>query len=117
VNFTISTDRNLITIVEFQLAVESGSNYYIQESNLKTVLFLQIEAARPSLEIRYVITSFIEVFPEGTGSVEFGSGIEAGTALRKEQQSRNQLVIFDLLNQNNSISRTISDVAITDVCH
>ena len=41
--------------------------------------------------------------------------IEGGFRFAKNNKAELKVVVFDLLNQNNSISRTISDVAITDV--
>ena len=41
--------------------------------------------------------------------------MEGGFRFAKNNKAELKAVLFDVLNQNNSISRTISDVAVTDV--
>jgi hypothetical protein len=41
--------------------------------------------------------------------------IEGGMRFAKNNKAELKVVVFDLLKQNNSIARTISDVSVTDV--
>jgi hypothetical protein len=111
VDFTIST-TGTYTIVNSSLQQNLDQNYYIQESNLR--LYYSPNNGKTFIG-NNINNIFYRGLSEGLDQSVWLWNIEAGQRFAKNNKAEIKLVIFDLLNQNNSISRTISDVAITDV--
>jgi len=111
VDFTIST-TGTYTIVNSSLQQNLDQNYYIQESNLR--LYYSPNNGKTFIG-NNINNTFYRGLSEGLDQSVWLWNIEAGQRFAKNNKAELKVVIFDLLNQNNSISRTISDVAITDV--
>ena len=111
VDFTIST-TGTYTIVNSSLQQNLDQNYYIQESNLR--LYYSPNNGKTFVG-NNINNTFYRGLSEGLDQSVWLWNIEAGQRFAKNNKAELKVVIFDLLNQNNSISRTISDVAITDV--
>jgi hypothetical protein len=111
VDFTIST-TGTYTIVNSSLQQNLDQNYYIQESNLR--LYYSPNNGKTFIG-NNINNTFYRGLSAGLDQSVWLWNIEAGQRFAKNNKAELKVVIFDLLNQNNSISRTISDVAITDV--
>ena len=111
VDFTIST-TGTYTIVNSSLQQNLDQNYYIQESNLR--MYYSPNNGKTFIG-NNINNTFYRGLSEGLDQSVWLWNIEAGQRFAKNNKAELKVVIFDLLNQNNSISRTISDVAITDV--
>ena len=110
-DFTIST-TGTYTIVNSSLQEKLDNNYYIQESNLR----LYYSPNGGKLFIGNTINnSLYRGLSEGFDQSVWLWNMEAGYRFAKNNKAELKVVIFDLLNQNNSISRTISDVSVSDV--
>ena len=110
-DFTIST-TGTYTIVNSSLQENLNNNYYIQESNLR----LYYSPNGGKLFIGNTINnSLYRGLSEGFDQSVWLWNMEAGYRFAKNNKAELKVVIFDLLNQNNSISRTISDVSVSDV--
>ncbi|MEB2778847.1 TonB-dependent receptor [Algoriphagus sp. C2-6-M1] len=110
-DFTIST-TGTYTIVNSSLQESLENNYYIQESNLR----LYYSPNGGKLFVGNTINnSLYRGLSEGFDQSVWLWNIEAGYRFAKNNKAEMKVVIFDLLNQNNSITRTISDVSVSDV--
>lgn len=110
-DFTLST-TGTYTIVNSSLQANLDQNYYIQESNLR----LYYSPNDGKLFVGNTVNnSLYSGLSEGFDQSVWLWNIEAGYRFAKNNKAELKVVVFDLLNQNNSISRTISDVAVTDV--
>jgi len=110
-DFTLST-TGTYTIVNSSIQENLDQNYYIQESNLR--LYFSPNDGKLFVG-NNISNSLYRGLSEGFDQSVWLWNIEAGYRFAKNNKAELKLVIFDLLNQNNSIQRTISDVAITDV--
>lgn len=110
-DFTIST-TGTYTIVNSSLQENLDQNYYIQESNLR--LYYSPNDGKLFVG-NNINNSLYSGLSEGFDQSVWLWNIEAGYRFAKNNKAELKVVIFDLLNQNNSIQRTISDVAVTDV--
>ncbi|WP_297336649.1 TonB-dependent receptor [Algoriphagus sp.] len=111
VDFSIST-TGTYNIVNSSLQQDLNNNYYVQESNIR--LYYSPNNGRLFLG-NTVNHSLYKGLSEGFDQNFWLWNIEGGFRFAKNNKAELKVVIFDLLNQNNSISRTISDVAVTDV--
>ncbi|PZX57993.1 TonB-dependent receptor [Algoriphagus chordae] len=110
-DFTIST-TGTYTIVNSSLQENLNNNYYIQESNLR----LYYSPNDGKLFVGNTVNnSLYRGLSEGFDQSVWLWNMEAGYRFAKNNKAELKLVIFDLLNQNNSITRTISDVSVSDV--
>lgn len=111
VDFSVST-TGTYTIVNSSLQANLDQNYYIQESNIR----LYFSPNNGKLFVGNNINNMLySGLSEGFDQSVWLWNIEGGFRFAKNNKAELKVIIFDLLNQNNSISRTISDVAITDV--
>lgn len=110
-DFTIST-TGTYTIVNSSLQENLENNYYIQESNLR--LYYSPNGGKLFIG-NTVNNSLYRGLSEGFDQSVWLWNMEAGYRFAKNNKAELKVVIFDLLNQNNSISRTISDVSVSDV--
>ncbi|MDF2156294.1 TonB-dependent receptor [Algoriphagus sp. CAU 1675] len=111
VDFSVST-TGTYTIVNSSLQSNLDQNYYIQESNIR----LYFSPNNGKLFVGNTVNNMLySGLSEGFDQSVWLWNIEGGFRFAKNNKAELKVVIFDLLNQNNSISRTISDVAITDV--
>jgi len=111
VDFTIST-TGTYTIVNSSLQENLNNNYYIQESNLR--LYYSPNGGKLFVG-NTVSNSLYRGLSEGFDQSVWLWNMEAGYRFAKNNKAEMKVVIFDLLNQNNSISRTISAVSVSDV--
>ncbi|WP_143244192.1 outer membrane beta-barrel protein, partial [Algoriphagus ratkowskyi] len=110
-DFTLGT-TGTYTIVNSSLQETLDNNYYIQESNLK----LYYSPNDGKLFVGNTVSnSLYRGLSDGFNQSIWLWNIEAGYRFAKNNKAEVKLVIFDLLNQNTSISRTISDVSVSDV--
>ncbi|SDC96337.1 CarboxypepD_reg-like domain-containing protein [Algoriphagus faecimaris] len=111
VDFSIST-TGTYNIVNSSLQQDLNNNYYVQESNIR----LYFSPNNGKLFVGNTVNhSLYTGLSEGFDQSFWLWNIEGGVRFAKNNKAELKVVIFDLLNQNNSISRTISDVAVTDV--
>jgi hypothetical protein len=110
-DFTIST-TGTYTIVNSSLQESLENNYYVQESNLR--LYYSPNDGKLFMG-NTINNSLYRGLSEGFDQSVWLWNIEAGYRFAKNNKAELKVVIFDLLNQNNSISRTISDVSVSDV--
>ncbi len=111
VDFTLST-MGTYTIVKSSIQTNLDNNYYIQNSNLR---FYYSPNDGKTFIANNVNNMLYRGLSEGLDQSVWLWNIEAGYRFLKDNKGELKLYVFDLLKQNNSISRTISDVAITDV--
>lgn len=111
VDFSVST-TGTYNIVNSSLQQDLNNNYYVQESNIR--FYYSPNDGRLFLG-NTVNHSLYKGLSEGFDQNFWLWNIEGGFRFAKNNKAELKVVIFDLLNQNNSISRTISDVAVTDV--
>ncbi|UZD21277.1 TonB-dependent receptor family protein [Algoriphagus halophytocola] len=110
-DFTLST-TGTYTIVNSSLQANLDQNYYIQESNIR--LYYSPNDGKLFVG-NNINNSLYSGLSEGFDQSVWLWNIEAGYRFAKNNKAELKVVVFDLLNQNNSIQRTISDVAVTDV--
>ncbi|MFC3416361.1 outer membrane beta-barrel protein [Algoriphagus hitonicola] len=111
VDFSIST-TGTYNIVNSSLQQDLNNNYYVQESNIR----FYYSPNNGKLFLGNTVNhSLYKGLSEGFDQNFWLWNIEGGFRFAKNNKAELKVVIFDLLNQNNSISRTISDVAVTDV--
>lgn len=110
-DFSIST-TGTYTIVNSSLQENLNNNYYVQESNLR--LYYSPNGGKLFMG-NTVNNNLYSGLSEGFDQSVWLWNIEAGYRFAKNNKAEMKLVIFDLLKQNNSISRTISDVSVSDV--
>ncbi|MEP2347400.1 MAG: outer membrane beta-barrel protein, partial [Algoriphagus sp.] len=111
VDFTIST-TGTYTIVNSSLQENLDNNYYVQESNLR--LYYSPNGGKLFMGTT-VNNSLYSGLSEGFDQSIWLWNLEGGYRFAKNNKAELKVVVFDLLKQNNSISRTISDVSVTDV--
>ncbi|WP_114752429.1 TonB-dependent receptor [Pleomorphovibrio marinus] len=111
VDFTLST-MGTYTIVKSSLQTNLDNNYYIQNSNLR---FYYSPNDGKTFIANTANNMLYRGLSEGLDQSVWLWNVEAGYRFLKNNKGELKLYVFDLLKQNNSISRTISDVAVTDV--
>ncbi|MDN3204335.1 outer membrane beta-barrel protein [Algoriphagus sediminis] len=109
-DFTLST-TGTYTIVNSSLQENLNNNYYIQESNIR--LYFSPNDGKLFIG-NNVSNTLYRGLSEGFDQSVWLWNIEAGWRFAKNNKAELKAVVFDLLNQNNSISREITDVAVTD---
>lgn len=110
VDFSIQT-TGTYNIVNSSLQQDLDNNYYQQESTMR--LFLSSKNGKVFVGNNVAHTLY-RGLSEGFDQNFWLWNIEGGYRFAKNNKAELKVVIFDLLNQNNSISRTISDVSVTD---
>lgn len=110
VDFTLST-TGTYTIVNSSLQSNLDNNYYIQSSNLR---FYYSPNDGKTFIANNVNNMLYRGLSEGLDQSVWLWNIEAGYRFLKNNKGELKVYVFDLLKQNNSISRSISDVAVTD---
>lgn len=111
VDFSISTTGSY-NIVNSSLQQNLDNNFYQQESNARLYFASKNGKVFMGNTVAHTLYSGLS---EGFNQNFFLWNIEGGFRFAKNNKAELKAVIFDLLNQNNSITRTISDVAVTDV--
>ena len=111
VDFSISTTGSY-NIVNSSLQQNLNNNFYQQESNLR--LYFSSKNGKFFMG-NNVAHSLYSGLSEGFNQNFWLWNMEGGFRFAKNNKAEIKAVLFDVLNQNNSISRTISDVAVTDV--
>jgi hypothetical protein len=110
-DFTLSS-TGTYNIVNSSLQTNQDNNYYFQESNLR--LYFSPNNGKLFIGNNLNHTLYTGL-TEGFNQNFWLWNIEGGYRFAKNNKAELKVVIFDLLNENNSISRTISDVSVTDV--
>jgi hypothetical protein len=111
IDFTIGT-TGTYNIVNSSLQQNLENNYYVQESSLR----LYYSPNGGKLFVGNTVTnSLYRGLSEGFDQSIWLWNIEGGMRFAKNNKAELKVVVFDLLKQNNSIARTISDVSVTDV--
>jgi hypothetical protein len=111
VDFSISTTGSY-NIVNSSLQQNLDNNFYQQESNIR--LYFSSKNGKFFMG-NNVAHSLYSGLSEGFNQNFWLWNMEGGFRFAKNNKAELKAVLFDVLNQNNSISRTISDVAVTDV--
>ncbi len=111
VDFSISTTSSY-NIVNSSLQQNLNNNFYQQESNMR--LYFSSKNGKFFMG-NNVAHSLYSGLSEGFNQNFWLWNMEGGFRFAKNNKAEIKAVLFDVLNQNNSISRTISDVAVTDV--
>ena len=109
-DFTLSTSGTY-SLVKSSLQTNVNNNYYIQNSNLRFYFSPNDGKLFLANNVNHMLYSGLS---EGMDQSVWLWNIEAGYRFLKNNKGELKLTIFDLLGQNNSISRTISDITITD---
>ncbi len=111
VDFSISTTGSY-NIVNSSLQQNLNNNFYQQESTMR--LYFSSKNGKFFMG-NNVAHSLYSGLSEGFNQNFWLWNMEGGFRFAKNNKAEIKAVVFDVLNQNNSISRTISDVAVTDV--
>jgi len=111
VDFTLTT-RASYSIVNSSLQTTLDNNYFTQTSNLKFYYSPNDGKTFISNNVSHVLYSGLA---EGFDQSIWLWNIEAGYRFLKNNKGELKVLVFDLLKQNNSVSRTISDVSVSDV--
>jgi hypothetical protein len=111
VDFNLST-RGSYSIVNSSLQSTLENNYYTQTSNLKFYYSPNDGKTFIGNNVSHVLYSGLA---EGFDQSIWLWNIEAGYRFLKNNKGELKVYVFDLLKQNNSVSRTISDVSVSDV--
>jgi len=111
VDFTFST-TGTYTVVKSSLQSNLDNNYYIQNTNLR---FYYSPNGGKLFVANSANNMLYQGLSEGLDQSVWLWNVEAGYRFMKNNKAELKLFVFDVLKQNNSISRTVSDVAITDV--
>ncbi|WP_133555272.1 TonB-dependent receptor [Algoriphagus boseongensis] len=111
VDFSIQT-TGTYNIVNSSLQQNLDNNYYQQETNIR--LYFSSKNGKFFMG-NNVANTLYSGLSEGFDQSFWLWNMEGGFRFAKNNKAELKAVVFDLLNQNNSISRTISDVAVTDV--
>ena len=111
VDFNLTT-RGSYSIVNSSLQTALENNYYTQTSNLKFYYSPNDGKTFISNNVSHVLYSGLA---EGFDQSIWLWNIEAGYRFLKNNKGELKVYVFDLLKQNNSVSRTISDVSVSDV--
>jgi hypothetical protein len=110
VDFTISSRSNY-NLVSNSIRQELGNNFFTQTSELRLHartekgLFVETDASHQ------LFSGLADEFNQGFWLVN----ISMGKKLFKDQLGEIKVTVFDLLNQNNSISRTVGETFVEDV--
>ncbi|WP_236252737.1 outer membrane beta-barrel protein [Echinicola sp. 20G] len=111
IDFTIGTSGTY-NIVNSSLQTSLENNYYQQNSNVQLYY-------SPNDGKLFVNTTMNNTFyaglSEGFDQSIWLWNVEAGYRFLKDNKGELKLSIFDLLGENNTISRTVSDVSVSDV--
>jgi hypothetical protein len=110
VDFSIQT-TGTYNIVNSSLQQNLNNNYYQQESNVRLYLSSQNGKVFVGNNVGHTLYKGLS---EGFDQNFWLWNIEGGYRFAKNNKAELKVIIFDLLNQNNSINRTISDVSVTD---
>ncbi|MCH7398843.1 outer membrane beta-barrel protein [Belliella sp. DSM 107340] len=109
-DFTLST-TGTYTIVNSSLQNNLNNNYYIQNSNIR----LYYSPNNGKLFVSNVVNNALyKGLSAGLDQQVWLWNIEAGYRFLKDNKGEFKVTVFDLLGQNNAISRTINDISITD---
>lgn len=109
-DFTVST-TGTYTIVNSTLQPTLDQNYYIQNSNIR----LYYSPNKGRLFVSNIVNnSLYSGLSANLDQSVWLWNIEAGYRFLKDRKGELKMTVFDLLNQNNAIGRTITDVAIED---
>ena len=109
-DFTVST-TGTYTIVNSTLQPTLDQNYYIQNSNFR----LYYSPNKGKLFISNIANnSLYRGLSANLDQSVWLWNIEAGYRFLKANRGELKLTVFDLLNQNNAIGRSVTDVAIED---
>lgn len=109
-DFTLST-TGTYTIVNSSLQTTLNNNYYIQNSNIR----LYYSPNKGKLFVSNVVNNNLyRGLSANLDQSVWLWNIEAGYRFTKGNKAELKVTIFDLLNQNNAISRVVSDVSIED---
>jgi hypothetical protein len=111
VDFTLTT-RASYSIVNSSLQTTLDNNYFTQTSNLKFYYSPNDGKTFISNNVSHVLYSGLA---EGFDQSIWLWNIEAGYRFLKNNKGELKVLVFDLMKQNNSVSRTISDVSVSDV--
>lgn len=110
VDFTLST-TGTYTLVNSSLQTNLSNNFYIQNSNIRFYY-------SPNNGKLFVSNTVNNMLYRGLSADLDQSvwlwNIEAGYRFLKDNKGELKFTVFDLLNQNNAIGRTINDVTIED---
>lgn len=110
VDFTLST-TGTYTIVNSSLQANLSNDFYIQNSNIRFYY-------SPNNGKLFVSNTVNNMLYRGLSADLDQSvwlwNIEAGYRFLKENKGELKFTVFDLLNQNNAIGRTVNDVTIED---
>lgn len=110
VDFTLST-TGTYTIVNSSLQNTLSNNFYIQNSNIRFYY-------SPNNGKLFVANNVNNMLYRGLSADLDQSvwlwNIEAGYRFLKDNKGELKFIVFDLLNQNNAIGRTVNDVTIED---
>lgn len=110
VDFTFST-TGTYTIVNSSLQANLNNDYYIQNTNVR----FYYSPNNGKLFVSNVVgNNFFRGLSPGLDQSVWLWNIEAGYRFMKGNKGEVKLSIFDLLNQNNAIARTVNDVTIED---
>ncbi|WP_143959591.1 TonB-dependent receptor [Litoribacter populi] len=111
VDFTFQT-TGTYSIVNSSLQTTLNNNFYVQNSNVR----FYYSPNDGKLFISNVVNNALyRGLSEGMNQSIWLWNIEAGFRFLKDNKGELKLNIFDLLGQNQSIARTVSDVSIDDV--
>ncbi|WP_394332167.1 outer membrane beta-barrel protein [Anditalea andensis] len=111
VDFTLTT-TGTYSIINSSLQTNLNNNFYIQNSTLR----MYYSPNNGKLFIANTVNNALyRGLSEGLDQSVWLWNIEAGMRFLKDNKGELKLNVFDLLKQNNSISRNVSDVAIDDV--
>ena len=110
-DFTLSTNGTY-SIVNNSLQSSLENNYFIQSSNVK---FYYSPNDGKLFVSNNLSNMLYRGLSDGLNQSVWLWNIEAGYRFLKNNKGELKLSIFDLLNQNNTITRTISDITVTDV--
>jgi hypothetical protein len=111
VDFSIQT-TGTYNIVNSSLQQNLNNNYYQQESNIRLYLASQNGRVFVGNNVGHTLYRGLS---EGFDQNFWLWNVEGGYRFAKNNKAELKVVIFDILNQNNSINRTVSDVSVTDV--
>lgn len=110
VDFTLST-TGTYTIVNSSLQNNLSNNFYIQNSNIRFYY-------SPNNGKLFIANNVNNMLYRGLSADLDQSvwlwNLEAGYRFLKDNKGELKFIVFDLLNQNNAIGRTVNDVTIED---
>ncbi|HSJ67817.1 MAG TPA: outer membrane beta-barrel protein [Anditalea sp.] len=111
VDFTLTT-TGTYSIVNSSLQTNLNNNFYIQNSTVR----MYYSPNNGKLFIANTVNNALyRGLSEGLDQSVWLWNIEAGMRFLKDNKGELKINVFDLLKQNNSITRNVSDVAIDDV--